>query len=127
MEAVQACDILTEVNDLSPNQYDNGLKLKWLHDLDGKIFQELVENHEDEETAERFAEADYSDPCVTLLIGKPYARDVYIAYVRSKIAEANAETDRYNLYAAVFNSEYSQFAALYNRTVPLKRFAGWRY
>jgi len=119
--------MITEANDLSPNQYDNDLKLKWLRDLDGKIFQELIEIHEDEETVERFETADYDAPEVKLLIPEPYARDVYVAFLRSKIAQADAETDRYNLYAAVFNNEYSQWAAWYNRNVPLKKYPGWRY
>ncbi len=124
---ITAYDVILEANDLSPNQYDNDLKLKWLRDLDGKIFQELIEKHEDEETVERFEEADYDDTDVELLIPMPYARDVYVAYIRSKIAEANAETDRYNLYASAFNAEYGQWAAWYNRTVPLKKYPGWRY
>jgi len=127
VKTVSAYDIITEANDLSPNQYSNELKLKWLRDLDGKIFQELIACHEDEETAARFEAADYNKPEVELLIGEPYARDVYVAFLRSRIALADAETDRYNLYAAVFNSEYSQWAAWYNRSVPLKKFPGWRY
>ena len=124
---ITAYDVILEANDLSPNQYDNDLKLKWLRDLDGKIFQELIEPHEDEETVERFEGADYDDTGVNLLIPMPYARDVYVAYIRSKIAEANAETDRYNLYASAFNAEYGQWAAWYNRTVPMKKYPGWRY
>lgn len=124
---IKAYDVITEANDLSPNQYSNDLKLKWLRDLDGKIYQELIENHEDEETVERFETAEYDSPEVKLLIPDPYARDVYVAFLRSKIAQADAETDRYNLYAAVFNNEYSQWAAWYNRNVPLKKYPGWRY
>lgn len=127
MKTLTAHDVITEANDLSPNQYGDNLKLKWLRDLDGKIMQELIENHEDEETVERFAKANYDETSVELLIGLPYAMDVYVAYLRSKIAEANAESDRYNLYASAFNAEYSQWAAWYNRTVPLKKFHGWRY
>ena len=127
METVKALGIIEEVNDLSPNQYGNEIKLKWLHDLDGKIFQELIESHEDEETRERFEAADYSDTEVELLIGEPYARDVYVAFLRSKIAQADAETERYNLYASVFNSEYAQFASWYNRNTPHKCGGGWRY
>ena len=124
---MKAWDIITEVNVLSPNQYGNEVKLKWLEDLDGKIFRELIESCDDEETAERYAEADYSDVDVELLIGAPYGRDVYVNYLRGKIAEADAETDRYNLYAAAFNAEYQQYAALYNSRTPHRKQQGWRY
>ncbi|MBQ6398200.1 MAG: hypothetical protein IJI06_08660 [Oscillospiraceae bacterium] len=124
---MNAREIITEVNDLSPNQYDNDLKLKWLEDLDGKIFRELIERHDDPETEERFTEADYEDTGVELLIGPPYARDIYVNFLRGKIAEANAETERYNLYAAAFNANYQEYAALYNSRTPMKRQRGWRY
>lgn len=124
---MKACEIIAEANDLAPNQYDNDLKLKWLADLDGKIFREIIEQHDDEEAKERFAEANYDDPDVELLIGVPYARDVYVNYLRGKIAESNAEGERYNLYASVFNSEYQQWAAHYNSNTPLLKQRGWRY
>lgn len=124
---MKAIDAINEADELMPNQYDTDLKLKWLRDLDGKIFRELIERHDDPETAERYAAADYGKENVELLIGSPYANETYTSYLRSKVSEANAETDRYNLYASVFNAEYSQWAAWYNRTVPLKKFEGWRY
>ena len=124
---MKALEIIAELNEIDPNQYDNELKLRWLSELDGKIVRELIETHEDEETAAAYEAADYTDGEVTLLIPAPWAHGVYINYLRSKIAEANAEADRYNLYASVFNSEYGQFAAWYNRETPMKRAAGWRY
>lgn len=127
MNTVTAYDVITEANDLSPNQYDNDLKLKWLEDLDGKVYNELIEGHDDPDTIERFAASDYSSTDVELLIGLPYARDVYINYLRGKIAEANAEAERYNLYAAAFNAEYQQYAAHYNSRTPLLKQRGWRY
>jgi hypothetical protein len=124
---MRALEIITGVNELSPNQYDNELKLRWLRDLDGKIFRELIEGRGDGETEARFTAADYADTDVELLIGEPYARDVYLNYLRSKIAEADAEAERYNFYASVFNAEYQQFAAHYNSKTPPRGQRGWRY
>ena len=90
---ITAYDVILEANDLSPNQYDNDLKLKWLRDLDGKIFQELIEKHEDEETVERFEEADYDDTDVELLIPMPYARDVYVAVETRKKTQSFGALD----------------------------------
>ena len=124
---MKAIEIITEVNSLSPNQYRDETKLKWLEDLDGKIFHELIESCDDAETAARHAEADYTCTDVELLVGAPYGRDIYVNYLRGKIAEADAETDRYNLYAAAFNAEYQQYAALYSSRTPHRRQRGWRY
>ncbi len=124
---MKAIDMIEELDGLDPNQYGSELKLGWLRDLDGRIFRELISRHEDAETAERYAAADYSDSEVELLVPEPYARDVYVNYLRGRVAEANAETERYNLYASAYNEAYGEFAAWYNREVPLRRFAGWRY
>ncbi len=122
-----AMEAIAELNELEPNQYSNELKLRWLQDLDGKIYEELIEGHCDEDTEESYESADYTDTEVELLVPAPYARDVYINYLRSRIAEANAETERYNLYASAYNGEYGEYAAWYNRNTPLKKQSGWRY
>lgn len=124
---MKAIDIIAELDKIDPNQYGNELKLGWLRDLDGKIFRELIETHCDCETKERYTAADYRKGDVVLLIVEPYAHDVYLNYLRSKIAEANAETERYNLYASAFNAAYQEYAAWYNRTTRPKRQRGWRY
>lgn len=124
---MKAMEAIAELNRLDPNQYDNELKLSWLHELDGKILRELIEIHGDEEAIESFEAADYGDSGVELLIGEPYARDVYVNYLRSRVAQANAETDRYNLYAVAYNTAYGEFAAWYNRTAPIPKRPGWRY
>lgn len=124
---MKAIDAINKADDLMPNQYDTDLKLKWLEDLDRKIFRELIETHRDCETKERYAESNYGDENVELLIGSPYASDIYTNYLRSKISESNAEAERYNLYASAFNAAYMEFAAYYNRTTPLLRQRGWRY
>ena len=51
-----------------------------------------------------------------LLVPAPWARDVYVNYLRARIAEADAEAERYNLYAAGYNSAYMEFAAWFIRT-----------
>lgn len=149
---MKAYDAITEVNNLAPNQYDNAVKLKWLADLDGRIFRELIERRQpagtrpprvtplDQENVcavcslpspapedYDYPAKDYSSTDVTLLVPEPWARDVYVSYLRSRIAEANAEADRYNLYAAVYNSAYAEFAAWYNRMAILPKGTGWRY
>jgi hypothetical protein len=52
---------------------------------------------------------------------------VYVNYLLSRVAQADAEAERYNLYASLFNSAYGEYAAWYNRTASLPRRGGWRY
>ena len=161
---MKAYEAITEANDLSPNQYGNDLKLRWLKDLDGRIWHELMERREapektapwpnpldtGEETVvyedgDEFSMSDhgafgsggsasqaspeeaFADTEIVLLVPEPWARDVYVNYLLSRVAQANAEAERYNLYASFFNIAYGEYAAWYNRTASLPRRGGWRY
>jgi len=169
---MKAYEAITEANSLSPNQYDNALKLRWLADLDGRIRREIMreaprdrgadagnktaqadsagQNSEAENTSDYVADGLYiSDneafgsggsgtpsasadgvfdmTDVVLLVPEPWARDVYVNYLLSRVAQSDAETERYNLYATLFNSAYGEFAAWYNRTTHKRRGRSWRY
>jgi len=121
---VKASDVIRELNSLSPNQYEDTLKGKWLEDLDGRIERELGGSIRAEGSTPAGGE---SAGGTALLVPEPWARDVYVNYLRSKIAEADAETERYNLYAAAFNGAYAEFAAWFSRTGRKTKQTGWKY
>ena len=64
-----------------------------------------------------------------LLVPAPWARDVYVNYLRARVAQADAEAERYNLYAAGYNSAYAEFAAWFIRTRqhPGREEKGWMF
>lgn len=106
-------DVIAYVDELSPNQYTGIQKTAWLSNLDGKIFREVILTHE-HACPDLFAAYDDSED--KLLIGEPYAQDIYTNYLMAKIAEANAEIPKYNLYSTLYNTEYSQWVSWYHRT-----------
>jgi hypothetical protein len=124
---MQASAIIDELDELCPNQYGGETKLRWLADLDGKVYHELIETRDDPYTQAGYENADYDDEDVELLIPQPWARDLYLDYLRARIAEADAETERYNLYAAAYNAVYREYSAWYLGVTPAKRQRGWRY
>ena len=86
-----------------------------------------LRSHEDEHAAD-YEQIDRNEgEDFELIIPAPYARDVYVSFLLSKIAEANAEIDRYNLHAAAFNAAYGQFCAGYGRTHRSAPWKGWRF
>ena len=106
---------IIELVDLKePNAYTADEKIRWLSDLDGKIFREAILTHEHEEDAEF---EPYSDGTEELLIGAPYGEDIYVHYVIARIAAGNAETARYNQQIAMYNAAYSQWWNRLNATV----------
>lgn len=114
-------------DELCPNQYPAEQKYAWLADFEGKVLEELIFAHEDDR-AQAYAEIDRGEgQDFELIIPAPHARDVYVSFLLSKIAEANAEIDRYNLHAAAFNAAYGQFCAGYGRTHRSAPWKGWRF
>lgn len=51
-----------------------------------------------------------------LIAGNPYGKEMYVAWLQSKIAYSNAEQAKYAIYSTNYNDAYSKFAAWYNRT-----------
>ncbi|MBP5720421.1 MAG: hypothetical protein J6W82_05095 [Bacteroidales bacterium] len=117
-------ELINHVDNISPNQYTDGQKTAWLSNFDGKVFREVIQTHEP--TLPDLFGA-YDDGDAELLIEEPYALDVYSNYLLAKIAEANAEIPKYNLYSVLFNTEYSSWVSWYHRTHRPKREPAWRY
>ena len=107
---------------LAPNQYSAAQKLRWLSDLDGKILLELSGVREGRHAAPGAFEG-YTEGEEELLVPAPFA--VYENYLLSRVAQGNAEIQKYNLYAALFNTAYQQFASWFLRSRRPERAEGW--
>ena len=118
---MKAIDMIERVDLLEPNDYSPEQKLHWLSGLDGKVFRELIETHEDAPTDTLPA---YVSGDEELLIGAPYGEDLYYYYLQAMIAAENSETQRYNKRMTLFNSAYTAFAAWYARTHRPRRSGG---
>ena len=120
LEAINRADAI------APNQYSSTQKLQWLSDFDGKVANEVFLTHEG--PGHMFSWfGGHEDTGDELLIQPPYAADIYVNYLLSRVAEANAEIPKYNLYATLLNTAYDEFTAWYNRTHMPKAKEGWRY
>ncbi len=119
-------EIIDRVDYLSPNQYSDEQKTRWLSDLDGRIVHEVFLTHEPRWGVMRMFEG-YTDTENDLLLDGPYASDVYENYLLSRIAERNAEISKYNLYATLFNEAYTNYVNWYNRTHKATQQSGWRF
>ena len=92
-------EALETVDRLKPNQYGSADKLRWLSELDGAVYREILTQHEMDVPA--FAgytpEADLDG--TVLLIAWPYD-EIYRWYLEMKIDDANGEMTKYNNSAA---------------------------
>lgn len=119
-------NVISRADDIAPNQYAAAQKLQWLSDFDGKVYREIYQTHESDDAA-AYPEEGYSSATDELLIPAPYAADIYTYYLLSRIAEANAEIPKYNLYATLMNTAYDQFAAWFHRTHTPVQQGRWRF
>ena len=103
-------EVLTQVDDLYANAFSEEDKLKWLQDIENKIYKELVLTHH-----EPVEMTDFDDDDNELIAPSPYD-NLYINYIIANINKYNNETVRYNNAMIIFNQQYQEFANWYNRT-----------
>lgn len=141
-EAIEAVDRLT------PNQYENIDKVRWLSELDGVVYLEIEKTHgsgnpvcepwvrtrdpfdrewcgctqpgQDEQTFAGYQET--VDLDTVLRVPWPYD-EIYRWYLEMKIADANGEMTRYNNAMAKYNAYYTAYQDFYNRTNMPRMFA----
>ena len=105
--------LMTLVDDLTPNQYTAAHKLRWLNEVEQTILTELVLTHEGgrENPFTPYETADDTE----LLAPAPYDR-LYPLYLEMKIHYHNGETGRYNDAAAACQNAWDELRNWYNRT-----------
>lgn len=116
-------EILARVDEIRPNAIDENIKVTWLSELEGRIFDEIVLTHEHELVDDgegnmiepTFAGYDETSENEEVIAPDIYA-DLYRNYIFTMIDYSNNESDRYTNSMLMFNNSYQQFADWYNRT-----------
>jgi len=112
-------EILTKVNELNPNQYTDAIMISWLSELEWKLVHVIFEQHDypDEEFQERVEEfAGYTEDSINdeVLVPDEFC-SLYENYLRAMIAFNNNEGIRYQNAMQMFNTNFGDYAAYYNR------------
>ena len=108
-------EVITAVDEIKPNGYEQLSKVHWLSQLDGMVKNEIIDTHEGCEgvTFEGYnAETPLDTP---LLIPHPYD-DVYRYWLEAQIDYANGEYTKYNNSMSMYNEAYSAYQRHYHRT-----------
>ena len=103
-------DYIAQADAQYPNTVDADIKAKWLDGLNEKLRIELGDRvPEGTETVAVF----------------PYD-DIYIEFLKMKIAEMCGDIERYNNYLTQFNGARDALYAYYIRTYKTKSSVGWQ-
>lgn len=114
--------VLTTLDELTPNTFSTERKLQWLAALEGQLYEQVITRHEG--TA-----ADAPGPLLpetVLLVEDPYS-ELYVLYLQAKVAQANSETERFNDAAAAYDSALRNYCnALRRAHMPVSDATRWR-
>lgn len=107
--------VITDVDNDKPNQYQYEKKIEWLNSLETMIYKEIILTHEGNENIKFSGYTDGTDGDTVLIVPEPYSK-LYKEYLEAQIDYKNQEIDRYNNSMAMFNFSYQEFANYWNRT-----------
>lgn len=97
-----------EMADLSaPNELEHGLKIAWLSGLEGGVISDVLEQHRKDDLDFRPYGWD-TDPETVLLVPPPWD-ELYVTYLIMRIHLENAEIERYNNEALLFEEQLQRW------------------
>lgn len=108
-------EAISNVDKLKPNGYPESMKINWLSNLDGQVFKEVFQTHENS-PIESFEGYDNAPLDTELLIPYPYDEDIYNYFLQKNIDKENGETAKYNQSVTLYNNAFLAFQNYYNRT-----------
>ena len=108
-------EAISLVDKLKPNHYTEIMKKNWLSKLDGLVFKEVFQTHE-ENPIELFEGYENAGMETELLIPYPYDEDIYNYFLQASIDKENGETGKYNQSITLYNNAFLTFQNWYNRT-----------
>lgn len=136
-------EALTAIKGLKPSQYDDNTLVRWLSELDRRVYDDILCRYEGVRERTGFHRASREDELTESKSGKarnedetrhgplpldadrdietklliPFPHDaLYIKWLGAQIDYHNAEFERYNNGMVMFNAGYQAFGDWYNRT-----------
>jgi predicted thioredoxin/glutaredoxin len=106
-------DILAEVREIRPNEYQDEWALKQVDDLKQRILRELMDGYI------------IPDEGGELLTPSPY-HNVYTYWLLAQIDLAQAEYDRYNNDLQLFNAAWEELSRHISRSFKKDHYRGFR-
>ena len=108
-------EIITQTDNLKPNQYSDEEKIKWLSAVESMIYNDVILTHENKENITFNGFNEDTDDNTELIAPEPYT-NLYVMWLFAKIDFNNSEINRYNNSQVMFNTAYAEFQNYWNRT-----------
>ena len=108
-------EAISMADQLKPNMMQDAAKIRFLNEVEGKIFHEILMTHAhtaDEETEPEYDEN--TDPATEMLVKAPYDM-VYVYWIIAQIDHMNMEMEKYNNDRALFEDAWNNFSDFWTR------------
>lgn len=113
-------EAITQLQAVKENQYDDETLVRWISDLEGILYEDVVKNHEGSADIPHGRYSVDTDMDTVLMVLEPYS-DIYIKYLMAQVDYHNAEMQRYTNSMIMYNVALDAFAGWYNRNnMPLQ-------
>ena len=113
-------EAITQLQAVKENQYDDETLVRWISDLEGTLYEDIVKNDEGSEDIPHGRYSVDTDMDTVLMVPEPYS-DIYIKYLMAQVDYHNAEMQRYTNSMIMYNVALDAFAGWYNRNnMPLQ-------
>ena len=108
-------EVIRRVDAFKPNRFSLAQKVEWIGSIEGQIYRELVQTHENPDNITIGEFNGDTDLDRKLIAPFPYD-EVYALYVQSQIDLGNMEITKYNNSKTLFNNAYLTLRDYWNRT-----------
>lgn len=107
-------EAITQLQAVKENQYDDATIVRWLSELEGKLYEDTIKWHTDGENVPHGRYGVDTDMDTVLMVPEPYS-DIYIKYLMAQVDYHNAETERYANSMVMYNVALDAFTSWYTR------------
>lgn len=108
-------EVIEKVNRKRQNSIPYEEKVRWLSQLEWKVKHRIIDTHQGGQSVSFSGYDENTDKETVLLVPAPYD-EMYLLYLEAKIHYADQQEDQYNNAMDLFEEQWADFAAWYNRT-----------
>lgn len=121
-------EALDQIDELKINTYSVEQKVRWLSELDGRVWSEIILTHEGVPAGVVFEGYDQDTEPDTVLLAPNQYSEIYKHYLSAQIDDNNRDTQEYTKSMIRFNTAWQNLGDYWTRThMPISRAPQFRF
>lgn len=108
-------EVLAYFDEQVPNQYEASDKIKWLSEIEERIFNNIIKTHHGAEGVNFNGYNEQTDINTVMLVDSAYS-ELYRYWLEKSVHYANREIPSFNNAMSMYANYYEDYYCYYNRT-----------